>query len=396
MKFEVFNPNHDCGDNYIRVTYALRSTKSLRDAAWNIAVGQSFGNPNVRSVWETEELYQNHSCVVLSDESLLEKTKQGIIDIVFPLSNINLDEDGVTQLLVQIMGGQLDIDSIQGCQVLNVEFPKRVNKHFLGPKFGINGIREFTKISDRPILGGIVKPKIGVNPSILLDLVKELVDGGVNFIKEDEILSSPNVCPMEVRVPMIAKYLQGKNVVFAHCINSDFPHLIDRVKFIHQEGGNAVHVNFWNGLGSYKTIRKLDLPIFLFFQKSGDKILTNKQHDFRIEWNVLCKLAGMMGVDFIHGGMWGGYSNDDESELRQVLTTLQSHNVMASLSCGMHPGLVEAIRARFGDDLMMNVGGAIHGHPGGTLAGCKAMRQAIDRTLGTEYQQAIDKWGFVK
>lgn len=392
MRFRVFNPDHDC-TNYIVVSYFLRSSKSLRDAAWNIATGQSFGNPSVRSVWETEELYEAHSCVVLSDEPALEGVKEGYVQIAFPLANIDLVQDGITQLLVQIMGGQLDIDSIKSCQVLDIRFPTSVR--LLPPKFGIAGIRNFTKVSDRPILGGIVKPKIGVNPEKLLDIVKELVDGGVNFIKEDEIMSNPAICPLSVRVPMLAKYLDGKNVVFAHCISSDYPHVIDRVKFIHQEGGNAMHVNFWNGLGVYKSIRELDLPLFLFFQKSGDKILTNKTHAHHIRWSVICKLAGLMGIDFIHAGMWGGYSDDDENDLRDTLNILQSNSIMASLSCGMHPGLVEAIRSRFGNDVMLNVGGAIHGHPGGTLAGCKAMRQAIDRTHKDEYHQAISKWGLV-
>jgi ribulose-bisphosphate carboxylase large chain len=395
MKFKVFNPNHICND-YIKVTYFLRSSKSLKDASWNIATGQSFGNPSVRSVWETEELYENHSCVVLADENDLLNIKEGIVQIAFPLSNIDFDEDGITQFLVQIMGGQLDIDTITACKILDIDFPSQVETHFLKPKFGISGIRKYTGILDRPIFGAIVKPKIGINSDTLLDIVKELVDGGVNFIKEDEIMANPAICPLHERIPKLAKYLQGKNVIFAHCITGDYPHVVDRANFVHQNGGNAIHVNFWAGLGVYKSIRELDLPLFLFFQKSGDKILTNKQHDFRIDWSVICKLAGMMGVDFIHAGMWGGYSNDDEADLIKSLSILHSNNVLPSLSCGMHPGLVEAIRSRFGDDLMFNVGGAVHGHPGGTLSGCRAMRQSIDKAYGVEYHEAIKKWGLIQ
>jgi len=32
----------------------------------------------------------------------------------------------------------------------------------------------------------------------------------------------------------------------------------------------------------------------------------------------------------------------------------------------------------------------------GTLAGARAMRQAVDKTHGIEYEQAITKWGYVK
>ena len=38
----------------------------------------------------------------------------------------------------------------------------------------------------------------------------------------------------------------------------------------------------------------------------------------------------------------------------------------------------------------------IHGHPGGSKSGAMAMRQAIDRNYGVEYEQAIQKWGLVK
>ena len=51
---------------------------------------------------------------------------------------------------------------------------------------------------------------------------------------------------------------------------------------------------------------------------------------------------------------------------------------------------------QFGNDFIANVGGAIHGHPMGTLAGARAMRQAIDKQHNIEYEQAIAKWGFVK
>ncbi len=45
---------------------------------------------------------------------------------------------------------------------------------------------------------------------------------------------------------------------------------------------------------------------------------------------------------------------------------------------------------------MANVGGALHGHPGGTKSGVIAMRQAIDNNHGAEYYQAIEKWGLIE
>jgi ribulose-bisphosphate carboxylase large chain len=384
-------------DEYFIATYELESKPTLWEGAWDLAIGQSVGNPNVRNKWETDELFIKYSVKILEEESVLKSKQRGIVKFAFPVVNTNWAEDGISHLMCQLMGGQLDIDKITYCRLLKLEFPETVSKHFLGPKNGLSGFRDYVGVYDKPLLGAIIKPKTGISPQVLLEMVKELVDGGVNFIKEDEILSNPSFCPIEERVPLIMDYIakSGKKVVYAVCINSDYPYVVDRVKKVYELGGNGVHINFWNGLGVYNTIRKLDLPIFMHFQKSGDKILTDINHRFSISFEVICQLAGMMGVDFMHAGMWGGYSNSDD--LDKVLDMLHKHNVTPALSCGMHPGIVNAIKKRFGNDFMANVGGAIHGHPGGTFNGVVAMRAAIDGDLqNPQYLQAIEKWGLVE
>jgi ribulose-bisphosphate carboxylase large chain len=333
----------------------------------------------------------------LGDEAHLQSKKEGIVEVAFPVANTDFKHDGISHLLCQIMGGQLDIDIITKCHVLDLKIPKAIEQeYFLGPQFGIDGIRKFVGIEDKPLLGGIVKPKIGVTPPVLLEMVKQMVEGGINFIKEDEIMSNPAICPIEERVPLIMDYLKDKNVIYSVCINADPPYLLERAKLVHKLGGNSIHVNFWSGLGCYRALRELELPLFIHFQKSGDKILTGKNHDFHIEWDVVCDLAGLMGVDFIHAGMWGGYLSDNEEELAHTLTVLQDRGVMPALSCGMHPGLVQAINKRFGIDYMANVGGALHGHPAGTQAGTRAMRSAIDDKTSAEYTAAIEKWGLTE
>jgi len=384
-------------EKYFVVTYSLESDKNLRDAAWNIAIGQSVGNPNVRNRWETEQLFRDHSCMILADEVELQNKTSGEVRIAFPVINTDWQTDGISHLLCQIMGGHVDIDLVKRCRVVKVEFPNSVTQNFAGPKFGISGMRQFTGQHGKPLLGAIIKPKIGITPETLLDMVKELVDGGVDFIKEDEIMSNPSFCPLDKRVDMISNYLrsQSRNVVFCHTINCD-PHILEnRVRRIHSLGGNGVHINVWSGYGSYNSIRKLDLPIYLHFQSSGAKVVTSVNNQFSISWSVICQLATMMGADTIQTGMVGGYSNDDPEEILECIRILRKGNTVPALSCGLHPGLVDRITSLVGNDYLGNAGGAIHGHPNGTLAGAKAMRQAVDKVYGNEYAQAIEKWGKV-
>ena len=394
MKF--YNPCID-KDKYIIAKYFI-STKNDTDiakAAWDLAIGQSVGNPNVRNSWETESLFEQSSCVIMHEKEQITGLTKGEIKIAFPIINTDWQGDGISHLLCQVMGGQMDIEIFQSCRLLELEFPNTVKKYFLGPKYGITGMRDFTKQYNKPFSGAIVKPKTGISPATLLEMIKELVDGGCDFIKEDEIMSNPSFCPIEKRVPLISNYLakQSKKVVYAVCINSDHNNILKRAKRVSEMGGNAIHINLWSGLGVYNAVRKLNLPLFIHFQKSGDKIMTDPSHRFGIDWSVICQLAGMMGVDTIHAGMWGGYLNEEIIELKKIVNILHRFNVLPALSCGMHPGLVQANVKHFGFDFLANVGGAIHGHPGGTLAGAKAMRQAVDKKHDVEYNQAITKWG---
>ena len=392
--FNLFQPDFKPDDRYFVVTYYGASRTNLSDVAQNIAIGQSIGNPAVRSIWETDALFENHSCIILHSEEELKKSYMGSFKIAFPLANIDLSTDGISQLLAQVIGGQVDIDIIACCRVIDIEFtPKTCNHYFRGPKFGIKGIREYTGVWDKPLLGSIIKPKVIDNIDTLVRMTEQLIEGGTNFIKEDEIMANPSCCPLEDRVRAIAPLLSGTRVIYAFCINSDPQYVIDRARRVFDLGGNAVHINIWSGLGVYKSIRELDLPLFIHYQKSGDKVLTNPRHAFGINWNVLCKLATLSGADFIHAGMLGGYLDEDEKDFEVVLDTLRTGRTMPALSCGMHPGLVKGITEKIGINWMANVGGAIHGHPDGTLAGVKAMRQAIDENYGPEYNKAIDKWG---
>jgi ribulose 1,5-bisphosphate carboxylase large subunit-like protein len=379
MSIDIVRDHKDL-DKYFYVSYEVEGSKSVFDVAWGIAVGQSIGNPSTRSVWETEEMIEAHCAKIIRNDNFNEKS--GIVEIGYPNINMDWDTDGISHLLCMIMGGQTDIDSIKRCRVVGLEIhPDIISTHFHKPRYGITGMRQLTNTPVKPFFGGIIKPKTGITPHQLLDMVKELVDGGVNFIKEDEILSNPAINRLEDRVPLIADYIKGKNVVYTFCINADPLYSVDRARFVAEHSddtGLGIHINFWSGFGVYKSIRDLDLPLFIHYQKSGDKVITHPNNPFGISWHVLCQLASLCGVDTIHSGMYGGYLSDTEEDIRETFRILHGNNLVPALSCGMTAELIPPIVEKFGTDWMANVGGAIHGHAEGTLAGARKIRKAID------------------
>jgi ribulose-bisphosphate carboxylase large chain len=76
---------------------------------------------------------------------------------------------------------------------------------------------------------------------------------------------------------------------------------------------------------------------------------------------------------------------------------------MPIASGGLHPGHIPAVVSIFGNDVIMQFGGGIHGHPGGTSAGTRAVRQALEAALAGvpleefalgagDLSAALEKW----
>jgi ribulose-bisphosphate carboxylase large chain len=362
--------------SHVRVDFYVETTTNLADACEAIAIGQSIGNPSVRVYqWETNELIENHAAKIIGNKDELATLKNGKVSLAFPLKNINWKEDGFSQFLCTIMGGQADIDTITKCHVIDIDgtlIPK------LQPRFGLSGLREFTGQYNKPLLGCIIKPKIGLSPKDYGEIVKEMVEGGADIIKEDEILANPYFCSMEDRLAIVKDIIKDKKIVYLTTINGDADKVLEKAKLVSAMGINGVHVNVWSGLGTYSAVRRLNLPVTLHYQKSGDKAFSDINNAYRISWKVLCKLAAYSGVDTIHAGMWGGYLSDDPIELKNIMDDLTSHNVVPALSCGMNSSLIPKVTQKFGVDYIANVGAACHSHPDGIYAGVRLLREAID------------------
>jgi ribulose-bisphosphate carboxylase large chain len=380
------------------VTYYVKTSKSLLDAAKAIALGQSVGNPEKRSEFENNELFETYCAKILDTKNFNES--EGYIKIFYPDINFNYKEDGITHFLTTIMGGQLDIDIIQKCRITDIEFSKQFTNTFDGPNLGLSEMRKLCGVdSNKPLFGGIIKPKIGLNVNDYVEVVKIYADNGCNFIKEDEILSNQSFCSLEKRLEKIGNYLRSNNIkmVYAPSITCDHLYLEDRVRKVYNLGINGVHVNIHSGYGSYKLIKDLKLPLYLHYQKSGDKLWTNPQHDYSIDESVLFEIASRCGCSTLHVGMIGGYLNSDSDSLKKTINKLVALNSVSALSCGMHPGLIEYIKSELGHcNWMANVGGAISSHPMGSKAGVKAMIQSINKTYESEYYKAIAMWGLKK
>ena len=156
----------------------------------------------------------------------------------------------------------MDIDYIHKCELLELDIDRDLCDA-VEPRYGLSGMRHLTGNYNKPLLGTIVKPKTGLTGKALQEIVGAFVEGGVDFIKEDEIMANPSCLPIKERIWLVEDVLKGSNVVYCYCINADPLHVLDRAKMVADRGGNGVHINFWSGHGVYKSINKMDLPLYL-------------------------------------------------------------------------------------------------------------------------------------
>jgi len=196
-----------------------------------------------------------------------------------------------------------------------------------------------------------------------------MADGGIDFIKEDEILNFQEWCPFEERVNKVYETLEGYKTIYAPCVTSDdFRMPLYRPK--------VVHLNIWCGFGHINIMRK-HFGVGLFFQKSGDKVMTTGPYS--IDYSVICKLVNLLGCDFAHIGMVGSYLNDSVSSIEARIKALG--NTIPSFSCGATPEHVSKLVDMFGTDIMITSGGYINGHKKGISCAVREFRKKSDEYL---------------
>lgn len=330
------------------VTYHVHS-KDIAAAAHNIAIGQSIGNPNIRSEIETSTNVKEMEAVVKSIEG-------NIVKIDYPLKAFTWPN--ISQLLCIIQGGQSDIEIVQRCRIINIEGLPYMN----APILGMKAFKERVGAKNRPLFGSIIKPKSGLTEQQLLSIVEQMIDGGTDFIKEDEIMANNDYLPLTQRIHAVNSLIQKKNskVVYSYCVNADPYELVQNLEDVKSLGGDCVHINFWSGLGAYTASNQAGL--ITHYQRSGIRILTDPGNKFSISWPVLVKLGVMAGIDTMHVGMLGGYypEGESEEETMQAISVCSNNDRVAALSCGMNPDVAKGIREIIGNNWMANIGGWLH------------------------------------
>lgn len=409
----------DLDDNVVATYYVESRGSSLHAAGVEIAAEESIGTWTEMTLAK-HVLAKNLQAKVF--EAVAENGNTGVVKIAFPLDLFDYETGGIPNLLSIVAGNLFGISTLNNIRLLHLRFPKNYVKAFKGPKFGIEDVRRLvgTAETGRPHVGTIIKPKVGLDPKETARVAYEAASGGVDFIKDDETLTNQRFCPLEDRVSSVAEALDrvkeetGRTVLYSPDITAEtyrIPELADRAL---ENGALALMVDVVTA--GYSAVRLLaedpSVKVPLHVHRCMHAAMTrNPKHG--IAMMVIAELVRLAGGDQLHTGTAAGKMGGEEKEVEEIKGIngfLRGRfyglkTVFPVASGGVHPGIVPLNIEILGRDIVIQAGGGIHGHPLGTRAGAKAMRQAVDAAMKgvpiqhyaedhEELKAALNKWGF--
>jgi len=312
------------------------------------------------------------------------------IRVAYP---IELFEPGnMPNILSSVAGNVFGLRALKNLRLNDIRLPKKLVRSFKGPKYGVNGIRKLLKIQDRPLVGTIIKPKLGLNTKDHAEVAYEAWVGGCDIVKDDENLSSQSFNPFQDRVVETlesrdrAEEETGERKVYMVNVTSETKEMLKRAQFVVDQGGEYVMIDILTcGFSGLQTIREQNFDLVIHAHRAGHAAFTkNPKHG--ISMRVIAKIARIVGVDQLHVGTVVGKMFETREEVLENCEALRTEmdglkKVLPVASGGLHPGLVPPLIDFFGKDFVIQAGGGIHGHSKGTVSGAKAMRQAVDATM---------------
>jgi ribulose-bisphosphate carboxylase large chain len=395
-------------DAHVICTYRVTTDLPIEKAAEEIAADQSTGTWTDISTLN-DEILRNYGGRVID-------IKGNVVTVAFPEEDFCIENGGIPQILSIIAGNLFGLDALHKVRLEDVEFPSSILKKYKGPKFGADGLRKILDRPKKPLVGTIVKPKIGLSPKEMAKYVYEAGSGGLTNSKDDETLVDQKFCPLEDRTKIIAETLdklkeEGHKMVHSINVSTNGDRIVELAEDAQSWGATVLMVDaFTCGFASVQALAEapgIKIPIHIHRTMHG-AITRDPLHG--IAMLPIVKICRMCGGDEIHVGTFGvgkmaGTMKGDHDSLDACLSKDKRYKTMMPIcSGGVYPGMIGTMMKSSGFNVQIQAGGGVAGHPGGVKKGAMAMCQAVDAAFEgidvavyakshPELKTALDTWG---
>lgn len=405
-------------EEYVVGTYLVKAeTDDFLKYAARLAVEQSTGSWTPLPL-ETPMLVKQHGAKLIKafqvpdhEYATSEKELTFIAEIAFPIINFGYQ---VPMLLNTLIGV---ISFFGHIKLVDIQFPRSYVEKYPGPCFGVKKIRQYLDVHDRPLVGGIIKPCVGLTPRQVGELFYQMAVGGADMVKDDEKSANAGYSSIIERVKECVaaerkSYEQtGKHTFYAVNITDTPKNVYENARAAIEAGASMLMVShLTSGLGVVQDLAsstEINVPINIHpdflggFSKSP--YLGMSSH------LALGKLPRLCGADVSADPAPYGMEINTRQKYLKIMLAMQApfhhlNPMLTQVGGGVHPGTVKVIIEDLGKDIILTAGGGVHGHPMGANAGVKALRQAVDAVINQqdlheaakehkELSAAFARWG---
>ncbi len=393
-------------ENYILVDFDVHTAPKYMDRVYREIPAESSVGTWQKVHAMTDEILKKLSAKTYHVEKVNDSFSK--IKVAYPIELF--EPRNIPQAFSLFAGNVYGMNTVEHLRVVDVQFPKDFIDSFPGPKFGPHGIYKILGVEQGPILGSIIKPKLGSPPDVHAQTSYETWKGGITWIKDDEPMTNQDFCPFEDRISKVLemadriKEEQGRQVVYAANITGTIDVMEKRADFVKDMGGKVLMIDVvTTGFSAVQHIRDLDYGLAIHAHRAMHGAITkNPLHG--IHMKVLAKAYRMLGVDGIHTGtifgkMGYGKVEEDKEEVFTSNHALLDENfgslkqTIPIASGGVGVKNIGKIVQALAPHVVITSGGGIHGHPDGSEAGAKAITAAKDAALeGVVEPDALLQW----
>lgn len=380
-------------------TYLIETSLTPQDAAAEMA-GESSTATFVAIPGERASIAERHGAQIDAIQELetppvgsiahlsAASIRRCYVTLSWPLENTGTS---LPNMLATAAGNIFDVQSVSALRLVDIHLPAVLADAYAGPQFGVEGTRRMAHVVDGPLIGTIVKPSVGLTPQETGELVGRLAEGGIDFIKDDELMADPPHCPFDQRVDavldVLRRYTQrtGREVMYAFNITGEMDDMLRRHDKVLASGGNCVMVSLnWIGLPALAYLRRhSQLPIHGHRNGFGTM---SRSPEFGVDFQAWHKFFRIAGADHIHvNGLDNKFYESNESVARSAQACVAPVFADGGPAWPVVPVFsskqtvwqaLDTYRVMKSTDLIYACGGGILGHPDGIAAGVESIRAA--------------------
>ncbi len=317
----LFTWNNDNTDDYLLATYHVTTPLSGEQAAFGIAKEQSVCATALATVDISQDV-RDFCAKVIEVEPLLDKAL-AVSPLYFLNTSVYGDSRGekqcsvyriviaypthvfgarLTRIWNNILGEVHRLGFLSSATLVDIQLPTSLIAQFPGPRYGIQGIQARLEFADRPIFCRSMRPANGLSTDSMLEINKQVLTGGFDVIKDDELTYDSPRSPFADRVKRMVAMKKSvedatgeRKLYFANIID-DLDAALTMLDQAEAAGVDGVLLSSYaQGLSFIPEVRRRSDLMILAHNTCGD-VITRSLH-----WGatdaVMAKLHRIAGAD---------------------------------------------------------------------------------------------------